>query len=201
MTFDWRVLLTTAELHFARSFQGHPTWPYLERPNMHIWPRNAHTEDWGQTPKKNCISLVLTLMLILTMTMMMFITSMCKVRHRQDDALVPYHMLMLWRLLFIVELMWTSRWRSGSISAQSGLVSLLRWRPGTPLLNQAGNLHREDYQDDQDQTDLKDDQHNEELKLQHLKGYGTFTLNKKLSKWSRSRWDPQVDRKSLKIIE
>ena len=98
--------------------------------------------------KKNCISLVLTLMLILTMTMMMFITSMCKVRHRQDGALVPYHMLMLWRLLFIVELMWTSRWRSGSISAQSGLVSLLRWRPGTPPLNQGGNLHHEDYQDD-----------------------------------------------------
>ena len=39
---------------------------------------------------KNCISLFLTLMLILTMTMMMFITSMCKVRHRQDGALVPY---------------------------------------------------------------------------------------------------------------
>ena len=58
---------------------------------MHIWPRNAHAEDWGQNPKqKNCISLVLTLMLILTMTMMMFITSMCKVRHRQDGALVPY---------------------------------------------------------------------------------------------------------------
>ena len=140
---------------------------------------------------------VLNLMLIfMMMMMMMFITSMCKVWHRQDGALVPYHMLMLWRLLFIVELMWTSRWRAGSISAQSGLVSLLRWRPGTPLLNQAGNLHREDDQDDQDQTDLKDDQHNEELKLQHLKGYGTFTLIKILSKWSRSRWDPQVDRKS-----
>ena len=30
-------------LHFARSFQGHPTWPYLERPNMrpnmHIRPK------------------------------------------------------------------------------------------------------------------------------------------------------------------
>ena len=67
------------------------------------------------------------------------------------------------------------------MSAQSGLVSLLRWRPGTPPLNQGGNLHREDYQDDQDdqdQTDLKDDQHNEELKFQHLKRYGTFILIK-----------------------
>ena len=44
----------------------------------------------GVKIQKNCISLVLTLMLILTMTMMMFITSMCKVRHRQDGALVPY---------------------------------------------------------------------------------------------------------------
>ena len=45
----WSYLLTggsywpknnASELHFARSFQGHPTWPYLERPNMHIWPPN-----------------------------------------------------------------------------------------------------------------------------------------------------------------
>ena len=26
-----------SELHFAISFQGHPTWPYLAHPNMHIW--------------------------------------------------------------------------------------------------------------------------------------------------------------------
>ena len=42
ITFDWRVLLrpknNASELHFARSFQGHPTWPYLARLNMHIWP-------------------------------------------------------------------------------------------------------------------------------------------------------------------
>ena len=25
-----------SELHFARSLQGHPIWPYFERPNMHI---------------------------------------------------------------------------------------------------------------------------------------------------------------------
>ena len=38
-----------SELHFARSFQGHPTWPYLARPNMHpnmhiwhIWPYLAY---------------------------------------------------------------------------------------------------------------------------------------------------------------
>ena len=43
----WLQLLTggsywpktnASELHFARSFQGHPTWPYLERSKMHIWP-------------------------------------------------------------------------------------------------------------------------------------------------------------------
>ena len=49
ITFDWRVLLTKdqrdwTELHFARSFQGHPTSPYLTRPNWrrkcvfgHVW--------------------------------------------------------------------------------------------------------------------------------------------------------------------
>ena len=31
-------LNSASELHFARSFQGHPTWSYLERPNVHIWP-------------------------------------------------------------------------------------------------------------------------------------------------------------------
>ena len=37
------------ELHFARSFKGHPTWPYFARPNMHanmhiwhIWPYLAY---------------------------------------------------------------------------------------------------------------------------------------------------------------
>ena len=39
----WSQLLTegshwpktnASELHFARSFQGHPTWPYFARPNM-----------------------------------------------------------------------------------------------------------------------------------------------------------------------
>ena len=37
------------ELHFARSFQGYPTWPYFARPNMypnmhiwHIWPYLAY---------------------------------------------------------------------------------------------------------------------------------------------------------------
>ena len=35
ITFDWRVLLThvLTELHFARSFHGYPTRPYLARPN------------------------------------------------------------------------------------------------------------------------------------------------------------------------
>ena len=38
-----------SELHFARSFKGHPTWPYFARPNMHanmhiwhIWPYLAY---------------------------------------------------------------------------------------------------------------------------------------------------------------
>ena len=27
-----------SELYFARSFHGHPSWRYLARPSMHIWP-------------------------------------------------------------------------------------------------------------------------------------------------------------------
>ena len=36
ITFDWGILLTqgwATELHFAWSFQGYPTLPYLSRPN------------------------------------------------------------------------------------------------------------------------------------------------------------------------
>ena len=34
-----------SELHFARSFQGHPTWQYLAHPNMH----SGKGSDWANT--------------------------------------------------------------------------------------------------------------------------------------------------------
>ena len=49
-----------SELHFARSFHGHPTWPYFARPNMrqkwifghirHIWARQI----WSSVKIKVC---------------------------------------------------------------------------------------------------------------------------------------------------
>ena len=53
--------INASELHFARSFQGHPTWPYCMRPNMHpnmhiwhIWPYLACFAPQIWSLKRSC---------------------------------------------------------------------------------------------------------------------------------------------------
>ena len=44
-----------SELHFARSFQGHPTWLHLERPNMHIGPLPPLRQKSKDCPRPHLI--------------------------------------------------------------------------------------------------------------------------------------------------